>query len=124
MKNLPNYEEFINEAKLDYTYKEDSGSGKPTMTLVVGETAWEKIKHLFDETGRPVSDDIKKIVLPLSNWSLYAQSFEKSGQTMHKIYGVAGDWTFGNAPTFYQQKYRGNKKSAKIVFDWFIKKYL
>jgi hypothetical protein len=38
--------------------------------------------------------------------------------------GVSGDWTFGNAPTFYQQKHRGNKKAAKAVFDWFIKKYL
>jgi hypothetical protein len=43
---------------------------------------------------------------------------------MHKIYGVSGDYTFGNAPTYYQQKLRGNKKAAKEVFDIFVNKFL
>jgi hypothetical protein len=117
-----------NESKLtenlNYVYKEDSGGGKPTMVLLLEPDAWEKVKHLFDGEGRPISDEIKKIPMPHWSWNLYAQSYQQGGKTMHKVYGVSGDYTFGNAPTYYQQKLRGNKNAAKIVFDWFIKKYL
>lgn len=82
---------------------------------------------MFDEDGRPISKDIKGIKGNKSAWTLYAQEYSlssnKSGK-QHKIYGVSGDYTFGNAPTFYQQKLRGNKKEAKKIFDWFIDKYL
>jgi hypothetical protein len=58
-------------------------------------------------------------------WDLYVQIYSPmSGKPMYKIYGVSGDWTFGNAPTFYQQKLSGNKRAAKYVFDYFIKTFL
>jgi hypothetical protein len=107
----------------DYTYKEDSGTGKPTWVLKLGPESWEKVKHLFDKNGRP-SKELTRIPGSGGIWDLYAQSYEAGNKEIHKIYGVSGDWTFGNAPTYYQQKHRGNKKAAKEVYDWFIKRYL
>jgi hypothetical protein len=101
--------EHINE-NTDYTYKEDSGGGKPTMVLKL-EPVDDEVKNL------PINDKYK--------WGLYAQPTKYSdGITRYKIYGVSGDATFGNAPTYYQQKLRGNKKIAKKAFEWFIGKYL
>jgi hypothetical protein len=107
----------------DYVYKKDSGGGRPTMILKLGPQSWEKVKHLFDDQGRP-KEELHKIKAGGYTWDLYAQSYKQGDNIMHKIYGVAGDSTFGNAPLFYQQKYRGNIKIAKIIFDQFIKKYL
>ena len=122
MKHVKLFEQFVNEAT-DYTYKEDSGTGKPTWVLKLGPESWQKVKHLFDKEGRP-TQELTKIPAAKSVWSLYASSYTSDNKEMHKIYGVSGDFTFGNAPTFYQQKHRGNKKAAKEVFDWFIKTYL
>ena len=65
MKNhVPSFEEFINEnlnESADFEFKDDSGQGKPTMVLKMGSGSWSKIKHLFDDAGRPVSDEIKRI---------------------------------------------------------------
>ena len=107
----------------DYVYKKDSGGGRPTMILKLGPQSWEKVKHLFDDQGRP-KEELSKIKAGGYTWDLYAQSYKQGDNVMHKIYGVAGDSTFGNAPLFYQQKYRGNIKIAKYIFDWFIKNYL
>lgn len=107
----------------DFVYKKDSGGGKPTMILKLGPQSWEKVKDLFDDQGRP-GKDVSKIRVGPYVWSLYVKKYIEDGKIIHQIYGVAGDFTFGNAPTFYQQKYRGNIKVAKVVFDWFIKKYL
>ena len=115
-------EEEISES-LDYTYKEDSGGGRSTFVLKLGPSAWERVKHLFDKEGRPTKE-LTRIPGANSVWNLHAQSYTIGGKEMHKIYGVGGDYTFGNAPTFYQQKHRGNKKAAKEVYDRFIKKYL
>jgi hypothetical protein len=110
--------EHINE-NTDYTYKEDSGGGKPTMVLKLEPEAWDNVKTLFDKDGRPVDDEVKN--LPINDkykWGLYAQPTKYSdGITRYKIYGVSGDATFGNAPTYYQ-------KIAKKAFEWFIGKYL
>lgn len=107
----------------DLVYKKDSGGGKPTMILKLGPQSWEKVKDLFDGQGRP-GKDVSKLPFERYLWSLHAQKYPSEGKTMYKIYGTSGDSTFGNAPTFYQQKYRGNIKAAKYIFDWFIKKYL
>lgn len=123
MKNIPTFESFINESS-DYILKDDSGQGRATIVLKLEPTAWEKVKHLFDDAGRPNHDDVKKIHAQGSTWDLYASPYQQGGVTIHKIYGVSGDYTFGNAPTFYQQKYRGNKKAAKTVFDIFVNKFL
>jgi hypothetical protein len=129
MKNhIPSFEGFINEnlnESVDFEFKDDSGQGRPTMVLKMGSCSWSKIKHLFDDAGRPVSDEVKKIPSQNTAWDLYAQLYSSaSGKPMYKIYGVAGDWTFGNAPTYYQQKHRGNKKAAKEVLTNFVNKYL
>ena len=128
MKHVKLFEQFINEANADYEYKEDSGHGKPTMILRLGPAAWKKVSHLFDDAGRP-KDTLKKIPYNKTVWNLHAsgpynRTTADGTEEAHKIYGVSGDFTFGNAPTFYQQKYRGNKKAAKYIYDWFIKKYL
>ena len=127
-KHIPSFDEFVNESTVNesagYTLKDDSGQGKPTMVLKLEPSAWEKVKHLFDDAGRPNSEDVKRIPSQNSIWDLHAQSYQQGGVTIHKIYGVSGDYTFGNAPTFYQQKLRGNKKAAKMVFDYFINKFL
>jgi hypothetical protein len=122
----------IDKDNQDFIYRKDSGAGRATMVLKLKPNAWEKVKHLFDEAGRPKSNEIKRIPgRPKSNeikripfggqvWDLYS----KSMGNLHKIYGVSGDWTFGNAPLFYQQRHRGNIKAAKHIFDMFIEKYL
>lgn len=122
MEEEPNEEEEVTES-LDYTYKEDSGDGKSTYVLKLGPDAWAKVKHLFDNEGRP-KQELTRISAGRAVWNLYARTYTSGGKVMHKIYGVSGDYTFGNAPTFYQQRLRGNKKAAKEVYDWFIKKYL
>jgi len=122
MKHVKLFEAFVNEAT-EYTYKEDSGGGKPTWVLKLGPESWQKVKHLFDKEGRP-TQELTRIPAAKSVWNLHARSYTSGDQEMHKVYGVSGDWTFGNAPTFYKQKHRGNKKAAKEVFDWFIKTYL
>lgn len=127
-KHIPSFDEFVNESMVNesagYTLKDDSGQGRPTIVLKLEPTAWEKVKHLFDDAGRPNHEDVKRIPAQNSVWDLHATSYQQGGVTMHKIYGVSGDYTFGNAPTFYQQKYRGNKKAAKEVFDVFVNKFL
>lgn len=105
-------------------FKEDSGQGKSTWVLKVENDGWQKIKHLFDASGRPASELIKRIPFEKYAWDLYSQEYSISGNVVHKIYGVCGDYTFGNAPTFYQQKLRGNKRAAKYVFEHFIKTFL
>jgi hypothetical protein len=128
MKNhVPTFEEFANESlneSTDFTIKDDSGQGKPTVVLTLGPDSWDKVKHLFDDAGRPISDEIKRISSQNYIWDLHSQSYTANGKPMHKIYGVSGDWTFGNAPTYYQQKHRGNKKAAKEVLNIFVNKYL
>jgi hypothetical protein len=130
MKHIHTFESFLNEASIEineatsYELKDDSGQGKATMILRLEPEAWEKVKNLFDNDGRPVSDEIKKIPSQNSTWSLYAQEYTKGGKAMHKIYGVSGDYTFGNAPTYYQQKLSGNKKAAKEVLTLFVNKHL
>lgn len=110
---------------MSYSYKEDSGYGRSTWVLKLEEESWEKVKHLFDESGRPNNESIKRITAQGSAWDIYAYSYYVQGDNLiHKLYGVSGDYTFGNAPTFYQQRLRGNKKAAKQVFDKFIEMYL
>lgn len=108
----------------DYDLKDDSGGGKATLVLKLEPAAWEKVKHLFDDKGRPNHEDVKRIPSENAVWDLYAQEYESGGKKIHKIYGVSGDYTFGNAPTYYQQKLRGNKKAARRVYDYFINKFL
>ena len=124
MKHIKLFEQFTNSLYESYEYKDDSGGGKATKVLKLEPSSWEKVKDLFDEEGRPIHDDIKNIPSDKAIWDLYSQEYSIGGKTIHKIYGVSGDYTFGNAPTYYQQKLRGNKKSATKVFDYFINKYL
>jgi len=108
-----------------FTFKEDSGGGRSTYVLQLEEDSWEKVKHLFDDKGRPIDNDIKNLKYGGYKWSLYAQPIQSmNGNISVKIYGVSGDYTFGNAPTYYQQKLRGNKTPAKEIFTNFIDKYL
>lgn len=115
----------VNEST-DYELKDDSGQGKPTVVLILQQSSWDKVKHLFDDKGGPISGEIKKIPSQNVTWTLHAQPFKLRSKTeqSYKIYGVSGDYTFGNAPTYYNEKYRGNKKAAKEVFDIFINKFL
>ncbi len=110
---------------MNYSYKEDTGAGRSTWVLKLENESWEKVKHLFDENGRPIDESIKRIPAQGSVWDLHVSSYYVQGDKLiHKLYGVSGDYTFGNAPTFYQQRLRGNKKAAKKVFDHFIDMYL
>lgn len=127
MKHVKLFEQFVNKTvneSAGYILKDDSGQGKPTMVLKLEPEAWEKVKHLFDKEGRPDDVAIKRMPAGGYAWDLYASEYTQGGKVMHKIYGVSGDYTFGNAPMFYQQKYRGNKKAAKEVFNAFVNKFL
>jgi hypothetical protein len=118
--------ESINEAddSIQYVFKKDSGGGRPTMVLKLNQSAYDKVSHLFDDKGRPKSSEIQRIKAGNSVWDLYSQKSTSNAGPVYKIYGVSGDWTFGNAPTFYQQKHRGNIKAANTVLKSFIDKYL
>jgi hypothetical protein len=121
--NVKLNENFLDEAT-SYTLKDDSGEGRATTVLKLEPDAWNKVKHLFDESGRPISDEVKRIKSQGYSWDLYSQSYVSGGKEVHKIYGVSGDYTFGNAPTYYQQKYRGNKKAAQEVLSSFVDNHL
>jgi hypothetical protein len=120
---MENFENAENKP-LGYVFKRDSGSGRPTMVLKLKEEAWDLVKHLFDEDGRPNNQEVKRISYRGYVWDLYAYSYTSNRKSMFKIYGVSGDWTFGNAPTYYQQRHRGNIRAAKEIFSSFISKYL
>ncbi len=109
-----------------FDFKEDGGSGKPTAVLVLSQTGWEKVSDMFDNMGRPKSSEIKGISDGGNfKWDLHVQPVKyASGETKYKIYGVSGNYTFGNAPTFYPRKGAGNKKSAMNVYSTFIDKFL
>lgn len=126
-KRKSKIEAFLGESKLDenFIFREDSGSGRSTYVLKLDEESWKKVEYLFDEDGRPKDKAIKRIPANNAVWDLYAQKYKTINDKISvKIYGVSGDYTFGNAPTFYQQKLRGNKKAAKEVYTYFIEKYL
>lgn len=124
MKYVKLFENFAEDN--DFTFKEDSGQGKSTWVLKLGPQSWKKVKRLFDEDGRPKHPSVKKISNQIDRyaWDLHAQKYMQGGKEMHKIYGVCGDFTFGNAPTFYNQALRGNKKVAKEILSNFIEKYI
>jgi hypothetical protein len=61
MKNIPTFETFLNESSTGFELKDDSGQGKATIVLKLDHTAWEKVKHLFDDAGRPNHEDVKRI---------------------------------------------------------------
>lgn len=108
------------EAVTDFILKDTTISGKPTTTLRLGPGAWEKVKTFFDNEGRPKSPYTKGIAAAGFKWNLHAGTI---GGT-YRIYGVSGDYTFGNAPAFYPQRFSGNKKAAKIVLNSFVDKFL
>lgn len=123
MKYVKLFENFSDE--MDFTFKEDSGGGRSTWVLKLGPKTWKLVKHLFDREGRPNSPEVKRLKgVERGVWDLYAQKYVANGVEMHKIYGVSGTFTFGNAPTFYNQAERGNKKDAKIVLSNFLSKYI
>jgi hypothetical protein len=109
-----------------FDFKEDGGSGKPTAVLVLSQNGGEKVSDMFDNMGRPKSSEIKGISDGGNfKWDLHVQPVKyASGETKYKIYGVSGNYTFGNAPTFYPRKGAGNKKSAMNVYSTFIDKFL
>ena len=137
-KRIPNLDEFINEAKkevIDITdgvkLEKSKVGSKVTWTLKMSEESYKKISKLFDKYGRPV--DRKKLTYNAngSAWTLYSLNYttftSASGKEKIKeyvIYGVSGDYKFGQASTYYQARLSGNIKAAKEVYDNFIKDYI
>jgi hypothetical protein len=113
----------LNEAETQsdtFAYTKVSYGGKPSMNLTLKPEAWAKVKDMFDNEGRPISSEVKKIGASGSAWDIHVK---KAGDS-YKVYGVSGDFTFGNSPAFYPSKYRGNIRAAKTVLDKFIKDHL
>ena len=120
----------------DFHLKEDSGNGRPTVVLSLSSSGWEKVSDMFDNMGRPKSSEIKGMSDGgFATWELHVQPIkvykvnlsgvtDPDGEMRYKIYGVSGDYTFGNAPTYYQKRLAGNKKSAIKIYNKFIEKFL
>lgn len=108
-----------------YTFYDSKGIGRnSTLVLKLNNEGYNKVKYLFDNNGRAKSNDLKDIKAEGSKWTLRIHSYKSSSGTMYHIYGVSGDYTFGNAPAYYNSKYAGNKKAAIKILPMFIEKYL
>lgn len=118
---ITKFSELINES---FAFKEDKGAGKPTYVLILDEMSYDRISHLFNKFGKPLNQNELTFSSEGSLWVLNIQKFKSKQKDAYKVYGVSGDYTFGNAPTQYQQKFSGNKKAAKEIFSQFIDKYL
>ena len=126
MKFVKLFEDFRPDSVF-YTYKEDTGGGRAMWVLKLESEAWEKVKDLFTKGE---SEKLTYADGRGHSWSLRALEYSSQNlrthrvRHIHKIYGVCGDYTFGNAPSFHNQAFRSNKKSAKVVFDKFIEEHL
>lgn len=132
-QRIPTLDDFINESKTEaidvapgVVLKKTKVGGKITWTLKMDEQAYKKIAKLFDEKGNP--KDRKKMTYTgpdNTGWIINSISATYSdGKKSYAIYGVSGDYTFGQSPTYYQSKLRGNIKAAKMVYDQFIKDHI
>ena len=135
MKNLKTFDEFLTEASQiqanDYSLKEVKfQSLKPTWSLQLTKSGWEKVKHLFNENGTPISKDVEYNINGYI-WKLLIDkpykihnNITNEETVMYRVYGTCGDYTFGGAPTYYKSSLSGNKKTAKKVYDLFINEFL
>jgi hypothetical protein len=100
-------------------------NNRPTLTLTLDADAYQKVANQFDDKGNPIGNKVKDINYNNTVWTLYSQKipYADKSKIAYRIYGVAGDYTFGGAPSFYQSKYSGNKKAAMFVFNKFIKDF-
>jgi hypothetical protein len=106
-----------------------SGDGKNTMELRLNHKGYEKIKHLFNSSGQPISNELKNIPAEGRLWNLSLRYDEK--YDYYFIVGVSNDkdgpgyQMFGDATHYGTfKKYRGNKEAAEQILGMFIEKYL
>lgn len=115
------FQEFqMNES--DTLYQAVDYLGKSTFVLDLTQEEFDKIQHLFDDKGKPKDESVKDIKAQGYVWSLHLN--RKMQWNKYFVYGVSGDHTFGRSPDSYPNSARGNKKAAKVVFEYFVKKYL
>lgn len=100
-----------------YTLTNSKVCKKATCILTLTEKGLEKIKKSFN-TGTNSATHNKSYRGDRCSWTLHY--YKKHSKEM---YGVSGDSSFGNFPFYYQTRYSGNKREAKIVFEQFIKEY-
>ena len=115
--------EFVTIKNDYYTFKRYENNKRPTMTLNLTKLGYDKIKHLFNDKGYPISDMIKSINYNSYIWTLYLR-MNINKQENYRIYGTCGDWSFGIAAGYYQHSRTGNIKAATAILTRFIEKYL
>lgn len=105
--------------------KPSSFNGRPTLSLTLDGEAYKKVANQFDAKGNPIGNKVKDINFDNTVWTLFSQRipYADKSKVAYRIYGVAGDYTFGGAPPYYQSQYSGNKKAALYVFSKFIKDF-
>ena len=98
---------------------------KKTVGIRIFADNYRKIEHLFDEQGRP-----KKGKLSYGfngyKWTLFRGKpiIDVEGVNHgYNIYGVCGDFTFGNIPWFYNITNCGNIRAGKSVYKNFLEEY-
>ena len=105
-------------------------SQRPTWSLILTQSGWDKVKDLFDERGYGINKYDVDIPHKSTLWTLQAtlpfvsinpETNEESFRV--RIYGHSGDFSFGGAP-HRQNRLSGNKRAAKYVYNEFIKKHL
>jgi hypothetical protein len=112
------------------TLKEARYGSRKTMVLYMSEKAFSDISPLFNQkiNSLPVSGTHPCTRMGIKGyaWTLFAYTqrvYESDGKlsTRYAIYGTCGDSTFGPAPYYYNKRYGGNIRAARIFYRSFLK---
>lgn len=105
------FRDFLNESII-----KDTIVGKKKTKVLKIEITDEILKD-FENTSGNTYKHKKEYKSQGYAWTLF---FNKN---IGKLWGVSGDFWFGSAPNYLNDKYGGNIKAAEEVFSNFIKDY-
>lgn len=93
-------------------------NNKATSVLYITRKGFDKIKKYF-------INEIHHNKYYQGNRCSWTLRYCKHGYVENKIsmYGVSGDFCFGDSPYYFSSRFCGNKRESIIVFNKFIKDY-
>jgi hypothetical protein len=111
---MKTFKEFINEGSEKYEIKDGKFGSKKTKILKLKEIK-DSIFKDFTNTSKEVYKMNKSYESQGSSWTIFIDKQTNS------IWGVSGDYWFGKAPSYLNNKYGGNIKAAEEVYKLFLK---
>jgi hypothetical protein len=102
--------EFLNEELNDAKF-----GSKKTKTLKIEVT--DEILKDFSNTRKEIYKSNKTYKSQGLSWTIFIE--KQTGD----VWGVSGDYWFGHAPSYMNNKYGGNIKAAEEVYSEFMKEY-